>query len=171
MNSYIREKYRNLFNFFPIRNSYSDIRFDCFWINGVSIMWMILSLMKRLMTSKRPDLMIYHCMNKSRPIIHIKRRHSLSCQMQFRRTVIITLTAAIIIQIRIKCIRLHRLLHHQHRQPHHQQPVICQPMAIRLIIIQARIDTGPDSLIQLTKGEKFFEFLFHHFGTPLKYNT
>lgn len=142
-----------LFTSFTCNNHYAGTRFDCYWINGVSKMWMILSWMKRLTTSKQPDLMIYQFMIRSYPI-HIKRRHLPIHRMPFQRTVIITLTMAIIIPIQIKCIQLdHRCtLHHQR-----QQLAIYPPtMAIQWIIIQELIDTGPDFRIQLTKGEKFF---------------
>lgn len=131
-------------------------RFDCFWINGVLIMLIILSSMNRLTILKqhiRPDLMIYRRLIKSRPN-QIKRRHTPNYQMRCQPMVFIKLTEAMIIRIQIKCTRLHRLLL--------QQPVIYQQTATPSITIQAPIDTGQDFRTQLTKGEKYYYFFFHY---------
>lgn len=109
---------------------------------------MILSWMKRLMILKQHDLMIYRCMIKSRQV-RIKHQHSPNYQMQCQPMVFIILTEVIIIQIRIKWIRLHRLLL--------QHPVIYQQMHTLWIIIQELIDIGPDFRTQLTKGETFLQ--------------
>lgn len=132
--------------------------------------------MKRSMILKqREDLMIYHLDLIKNHRIQIKHQHSLIHQIQCQPMVfIIILTEAIIIQIQIKCIRLHHhhnLIHHHHRHQIHlhrpQHPAIYQLTVIRSIIIQARIDIGPDSRTQLTKGETFLfiSFSFHKF-TP-----
>lgn len=134
----------------------ADTRFDCCWINGVSIMWTILSWMKRLMISRQHDLMIYHRLTRSRQI-QIKYHHSTIHQTLCLPTAFVTLTAAIIIQIRIKCTHL-RLLPIQRHRSQYQRPLICQPTLTRLITIQALIDIGPDFRTQLTKGEKWFFF-------------